>query len=93
VRDLLLVALPLLVIILFGIPLMDLSARKGYSPVAWAFAGGPIGLILLVTLPDTKEVEATIEERRRLRRRGNLVGVIISVVIMLELVLWQSAGS
>jgi len=51
--------------------------RKGYNPVLWFFAGGPIGILTLLVLPDTKKVSRTDEENIRLRKRGDKIGAVL----------------
>lgn len=55
-----------------------LAARKGYQPLIWFFCAGLIGLVVLVCLPYANLPDQTPEERARLRRNGNLIGLIIA---------------
>ncbi len=57
-----------------------LAARKGYQPLIWFFCAGLIGLVVLVCLPYANLPDQTPEERARLRRSGNLIGLIIAGV-------------
>lgn len=55
-----------------------LAARKGYQPLIWFFCAGLIGLVVLVCLPYANLPDQTPQERARLRRNGNLVGLLIA---------------
>jgi hypothetical protein len=68
--------------LLFGIATGLLASRKGYLFIAWFFAGGLIGLIVLACLPDAYEVKTPMEpgEVNRLQRHGNIIGAIISLI-------------
>ena len=55
-----------------------LAARKGYNFFFWVLAGGIIGLLALAFLPFTNK-----GENEQLKKRGNLIGSGISVVVVL----------
>ena len=67
--------------LLLGLATGLYASRKGYLFIAWFFAGGLIGIIILACLPDAHEVKTPMEpwEVRRLQRQGNIVGAIFSV--------------
>jgi 4-hydroxybenzoate polyprenyltransferase len=54
-----------------------LASRKGYHPLIWFFCAGLIGLVVLVCLPYANLPDQTPEERARLRRNGNRIGLLI----------------
>jgi len=61
-----------------------LATHKGYHFLAWFLAGGLVGIIILVCLPDTVEVKTVMEPEEviRLRKKGNYIGVIVSLVAL-----------
>lgn len=70
--------------LLFAIVLGFLALDKGYTPLRWIFAGGFIGLILLIVLPNVTERGIHPEaERTRLRNRGDTVGLVLSILSIL----------
>jgi hypothetical protein len=62
-----------------------IASRKGYLFIAWFFAGGLIGIIVLICLPDAYEVKTPMEpwEVSRLQRQGNIVGAVMSLISIL----------
>ncbi len=62
-----------------------LAARKGYQPLIWFFCAGLVGLVVLVCLPYANLPEQTSEEKARLRRNGNLIGLLIAGVAVVVL--------
>jgi hypothetical protein len=55
------------------------AGRRGYSPGLWFFAGGLIGMLILVLFPFVNEKSKLPESRREMwRMTGNLIGGIIS---------------
>ena len=84
----------MLIGLLFGLFTGFYARVKGYSFFAWFLAGGLIGIAILYFLPDTIEVKRLMEpeEVYRLRKRGNFIGIAISVLsiaagVLLEFVL------
>lgn len=58
-----------------------LAYRKGYSFWLWMFSN-LVGLMWLAFLPYANKVEAP-EEAERLRKRGNQIGGVLSVVVLI----------
>jgi hypothetical protein len=58
------------------------ARERGYSFLAWFLAGGLIGLLVIAMLPNAHEVKRpmTSDEVARLKRRGNYVGIGISLL-------------
>lgn len=62
--------------------------RKGYTPAWWFLGGGGcLGLVILAFLPNTKDNFMAREKKLRLRKRGNLIGIIM-MVLVIALHLW-----
>ena len=53
------------------------ASRKGFNPVIWFFGGGLLSLLVLAFLPSAARVELAAAEQSALRRRGNMVGVLM----------------
>ncbi len=53
------------------------AMKKGYEPYYWPFACGPIGLVLIISLPPLKSA-ATPEDYLRLENRANFIGAVLS---------------
>ena len=66
-----------------------LAARKGYNFFLWIFAGGIIGLLILMFLPFVNDKSnLSCDERQRQRKTGNTIaGAISLIVIMLNVLL------
>ena len=90
---------PLIPAIVFGIVMSWLARRKGYRWWVWFYAMGLVGLLVLGFMPFANKPEQTPEERARLVKRGNRVGLVLSgiaVAITLALFgfsLWDEFGS
>lgn len=53
------------------------AQSKGYNFWAWFFAGGLIGLVVLLCLPNVND---TTEDRKAaISNRGNTIGIVIAV--------------
>ncbi len=65
-------------LLLFGLITAALAYRKGYNPLCWFFAAGVLGLIVLAFRPFTDKGEISDQERVALKRKGNLIGIILS---------------
>ena len=71
-----------------------MARKKGYSGVLWFFCAGLLGLIALLTLPNTNAEGIEQDEVERLRRRGNNIGgVILAVGLGLGFLLMIAAAS
>jgi hypothetical protein len=73
--------------VIFGAINAFLARKKGYNPVIWFFAGGFIGLIVLVFLPDTTWEGLNEEEVPKKVRKGNIIGIVIIVILMVLMAL------
>jgi hypothetical protein len=74
----------IIVLLVVGAITAYYASWKGYNPLIWFFAGGVIGLVLLLLLPNVNDPSHFAHERAQLTRNGNIVGgvlVVISVVI------------
>jgi len=60
-----------------------LAARKGYSFFFWCFAAGLIGLITLAFLPYTNKGDLEPEVAEAKRKRGNTIGMVISIIAII----------
>jgi len=69
----------LLLILIFVVPPL-LAARKGYKWYLWIFALGMVGLIVLAFLPFANKPQLAPEEQLRLRKRGNMIGGVLTAV-------------
>jgi hypothetical protein len=54
------------------------SYRRGFDPWFWLFAGGIVGLVCLLILPDASAPGITQADAQRRRQRGAVVGGILS---------------
>jgi hypothetical protein len=74
----------------FGIINAIIADRKGFNPIIWFFAAGFLGLIVVLILPSSKKILDNDQERERLRRNGNMNGLIllglIGIIILLRLI-------
>jgi len=57
--------------------------RKGYNWLLWVGAGGVVGIIMLVFLPDASISNLPEDRRRRRRSIGNVTGAGLSVLALL----------
>ncbi|MCP4397783.1 MAG: hypothetical protein GY801_10855 [bacterium] len=70
----------LIMLVIFGSIMAMLASKKGFNPFCWFFAAGPLGLIILVFFPSTEKSGLSREERLSRAKRGNTVGIVISVL-------------
>ncbi len=68
--------------LLVGVITGYMAHRKGYSFYLWFFAGGVLGLVVLLMLPDASDPLNSYEENQRLAARGNNLGWIIVVAAL-----------
>ena len=63
------------------------AGRRGYSPVLWFFGGaGLINLLIVAIFPFVNEKSKLPEVKRRTWRiAGNLIGGVISALVLFEL--------
>lgn len=54
-----------------------IAMQKGYAPYYWPFACGPIGLVVLISLPALKSTK-NAEDYERLENRANFIGSVLS---------------
>lgn len=78
--------LQIVLFLVFGGAMAYLANRKGYSPFAWFLAAGLIGLIILGVLPDLSKENLTPEVSEQKARRGNIIGGIISGLVVVLIV-------
>ncbi len=66
-----------------------LAARRGYNFFLWMFAGGVVGLLVLVFLPDVgkKSKVSDEDEKHRLVSTGNRIGGGISAFAIVAMVI------
>lgn len=73
----------LLVLLLVAPPV--LAARKGYAWYLWTLAGG-LGLIVLAFVPHANTVDLTVERKKHLKKTGNSIGAILSIVSIIAFI-------
>jgi len=66
--------------------------NKGYNPVFWFLAAGPIGYFILLFLPDLKKSQLPVEEIIKKRKVGNGIALVFTMV-MVVLIILLTAGS
>jgi len=74
--------MPLVVAAVVCLITAALAARKGYNFFLWFFAGGLIGLCTLACLPFANQQDSPEETNAALRRRGNVIGGVLSSVCL-----------
>ena len=67
------------VIILFMFLCSIVAKRKGYNPFIWFFAGGPLGVAVLIFLRNINKITDQIEAQKT-GRWGNIIGIIIILI-------------
>ena len=80
VGGLLLESVPSILPLLYGWAFFTspfIAMKKGYAPYYWPLACGPIGLVVIISLPPLKSA-ATPEDYLWLEHRANLIGAILS---------------
>lgn len=65
-----------------------LAQRKGYNFFCWVLAAGIIGLLVLAFLPFTNREGIDTQRQQQLVRRGNIIGIILSMIAII-LVIYQ----
>ena len=58
------------------------ATSKGYAPYFWLFASGPIGLVVICCLPNSKTA-TTPEQMELMQARANTTGAILSGIALL----------
>lgn len=53
------------------------ASIKGYNRFIWFFAGGLIGLVILLCLPNVNDT--TEDKKAVILNRGNTIGIVIAV--------------
>jgi hypothetical protein len=66
-----------------GVVTALLAWRKGYNPMLWFLAAGVIGLLILAFLPFANEANLPSGARDTLKKRGDMIGGVISAVVVL----------
>ena len=61
----------------FGLMNVYIAANKGFNRIIWFFAGGILGLIVLIFLPSAEAVDDEPEKYKRRKNVGNAVGVLL----------------
>ncbi|MEM9153227.1 MAG: hypothetical protein AAGB19_22630 [Cyanobacteria bacterium P01_F01_bin.3] len=75
-----------LLFILSTVALALLARSKGYSVLAWLFAGGVVGIAVMAFLPSVAPIMGRQKEGDHERKKiGNIVGAVLS---MLTIALW-----
>jgi hypothetical protein len=69
-----------------------LARRKGYNPWCWALAAGLIGLIVLAFLPFANDPQRPDDERARLTKRGNTIGLVFTAIAIVFTAIQLSSG-
>ncbi|MBL7132689.1 MAG: hypothetical protein ISS78_01195 [Phycisphaerae bacterium] len=81
-----------IVVILVGVLMALLAARKGYNPAFWFLAGGIIGLVILAFLPFVNEKSNLPEDERASKKKtGDTIGGVISGLAVLVLLISLAA--
>jgi hypothetical protein len=71
--------MPILLSIVTIIAMSVIAWKKGFNPLLWILAGGPPGLLILVFMTPSANAPDIDEATRSARRkRGNIVGGVIS---------------
>lgn len=73
----------LLIFALFALATAFLAKRKGFNPLLWVFAGGPIGLVILLLLPAASADHIDSQESLVRAKRANTVGAFLSMIVLI----------
>jgi uncharacterized PurR-regulated membrane protein YhhQ (DUF165 family) len=66
---------------------VNVANRKGFNPWSWVLAAGPLGLVVLYFLPSASKSRLSKEQIRRRIAVGNVVGLVMSGIIVVFLLL------
>jgi hypothetical protein len=75
--------LQLVLAIAFGIWMVTLAKKKGYTPWLWFCAAGLLGLIILSVLPDLTKEGLSEEEKAAKKKTGDVIGGTISALAII----------
>jgi MFS family permease len=73
-------------ILLFGAISAYFAHKRGYQWLYWFLACGLIGMIVVILMPSAKKEGLSEEKKAKIIKRGNLVGIILTVVWVLLMV-------
>ena len=68
----------LIVLLVVGLITAYYASWKGYNGIIWFFAGGALGLIILLIMPNVNDQGHYAHERAQLTRNGNIVGGVLA---------------
>ena len=67
-----------------------LARRKGYSALWW-FLSGPLGIVVLLFYPSSKNPDLSETQAQQKTKTGNIVGAVLSFVVT-PLIVWPILG-
>ena len=69
------------ILVLFFLLNVFIAYKKGFNPLIWFLAGGILGLIAILLLPQAKKYRKTdLNEYYKRRKTSNIVGLIIIAI-------------
>ena len=76
--------------LIFGAINAVIASNKGFNPFIWFFAGGLLGLIVLLFMPSAKAVlEENPELYEQRKKEGNTAGLIVlGIAVLLGVVIY-----
>ncbi len=60
-----------------------IASQKGFNPLLWILAGGIPGLLIVLCTPSAKEAGIDLSTAIARRKRGNIVGAVASVLVVI----------
>lgn len=71
----------LLILVIVAIAMAFIAKKKGFNPLLWVLAAGPIGLVILLFLPNA--VDNSISEKANQQRAqfANMIGGFLTGVV------------
>ena len=67
----------LIIFFIAAIVMGFIADSKGFNPACWIFAGGLLGLIVLLAMPSAKRAKDEADQKER-ARSGNTAGLVVT---------------